>query len=58
MGRVEIGTGKEIRQEYALGSKGTRNNEIRRKDEQRKKERKKEIKKMLNAMDRNRIRLF
>jgi hypothetical protein len=38
MGRVEIGTGKEIRQEDALG---TRNKEIRRKDGQRKKERRK-----------------
>ena len=38
MGRVEIGTGKEIRREDALGSKGTRNNGIRRKDGQRKKE--------------------
>jgi hypothetical protein len=38
MGRVEIVTGKGIRQENALGSKGTRNNEIKRKDGQRKKE--------------------
>jgi hypothetical protein len=38
MGRVEIGTGKEVRQEDVLGSKGIRNSEIRRKDGQRKKE--------------------
>jgi len=42
VGRLEIGTGKEISQEDALGSSGTRNNEIRWKGGQRKKERNQE----------------
>jgi hypothetical protein len=46
-----------MRQEDALGSEGTRNNEIRGKDRQIKKERKKGIKKMLNETDKNRSRL-
>ena len=41
MGRVGLDTRKEIRQEDAPESTGTRNNEIRRKDGQRKKERRK-----------------